>query len=63
MLPMRRVPKPEDVGKLVAFLIDNEQSGFITGTSNLIDSGSTTNGGFKLIPGNPISDFYNFNED
>jgi NAD(P)-dependent dehydrogenase (short-subunit alcohol dehydrogenase family) len=37
--PLRRIGSPLDVAKLVAFLLDNSQSGFITGASIPIDGG------------------------
>jgi NAD(P)-dependent dehydrogenase (short-subunit alcohol dehydrogenase family) len=37
--PLRRVGSPLDVATLVAFLLDAEQSGFMTGTSIPVDGG------------------------
>jgi NAD(P)-dependent dehydrogenase (short-subunit alcohol dehydrogenase family) len=39
--PVGRVGKPEDVAGLVAFLLDRERSGFITGANYVIDGGMT----------------------
>ena len=38
--PMKRVGEAEDIAKLVYFLIDNEQSAFITGQSFVADGGA-----------------------
>jgi NAD(P)-dependent dehydrogenase (short-subunit alcohol dehydrogenase family) len=39
--PAGRVGKPEDVAELVAWLVDRERSGFITGANFVIDGGMT----------------------
>jgi len=39
--PAGRVGEPEDVAELVAFLLDRERSGFITGAHFVIDGGMT----------------------
>jgi len=39
--PAGRVGKPEDVAELVAFLLDRERSGFITGANYVVDGGMT----------------------
>ena len=39
--PVGRVGKPKDVAELVAFLLDRERSGFITGANYVIDGGMT----------------------
>jgi len=39
--PVGRVGKPEDVAGLVAWLIDRERSGFVTGANFVIDGGMT----------------------
>ncbi len=39
--PAGRVGKPEDVAELVAYLIDGERSGFVTGANLTIDGGMT----------------------
>jgi len=62
LLPLKRVGQPEDIAKLVAFLIDNDKSGFVTGSEYVIDGGLNTSGGFKVIEGNPVSQLFNFNE-
>jgi len=38
--PMKRVGDPSDIGKLILFLADNEQSAFITGQSFVADGGA-----------------------
>ena len=40
IIPQRRVGTPDDIGALVAFLA-SEESGYVTGTSIVIDGGST----------------------
>jgi len=59
--PMNKTGMPEDIAKLAAFLIDNDQSGFITGCDYEVDGGAATSGGFKSIKGNPISDLFAYN--
>jgi hypothetical protein len=39
--PAGRVGKPEDVAEMVAFLLDRERSGFVTGANFVIDGGMT----------------------
>jgi NAD(P)-dependent dehydrogenase (short-subunit alcohol dehydrogenase family) len=39
--PAGRVGKPEDIAELVAFLLDRERSGFITGANFVVDGGMT----------------------
>jgi NAD(P)-dependent dehydrogenase (short-subunit alcohol dehydrogenase family) len=39
--PGGRVGKPQDVAEAVAFLLDGERSGFVTGTNFIIDGGMT----------------------
>ena len=38
--PIKRVGSPEEIGKLIYFLADNEQSSFITGASFVADGGA-----------------------
>ena len=38
--PVKRVGDPEDIGKLIFFLADNDQSSFITGQSFIADGGA-----------------------
>jgi len=60
--PIKRAGLPEDVAKVVAFLIDNDQSGFVTGSDYLVDGGTIVAGGINMIEGNPIADVYRFIE-
>ncbi len=39
--PAGRVGKPEDIAEMVAFLLDGERSGFITGANFIVDGGMT----------------------
>ncbi len=39
--PAGRVGKPQDVAEIVAFLLDAERSGFVTGANFIIDGGMT----------------------
>jgi NAD(P)-dependent dehydrogenase (short-subunit alcohol dehydrogenase family) len=39
--PVGRVGKPEDVAEMVAFLLDDQRSGFITGANFVVDGGMT----------------------
>lgn len=39
--PAGRVGKPKDIAELVAFLLDRERAGFITGTNFIVDGGMT----------------------
>jgi NAD(P)-dependent dehydrogenase (short-subunit alcohol dehydrogenase family) len=39
--PVGRVGKPEDIAELVAWLLDREKSGFVTGANFVIDGGMT----------------------
>jgi NAD(P)-dependent dehydrogenase (short-subunit alcohol dehydrogenase family) len=39
--PAGRVGKPEDIAAMVAYLLDSERAGFITGTNVTIDGGMT----------------------
>jgi len=47
---------------MVAFLIDNDKSGFITGSDHLVDGGAVIAGGLKIIEGNPVSVAYEYIE-
>ena len=40
--PVGRVGKPEDIAEIVAFLIDRERAGFITGANFVVDGGMTS---------------------
>jgi NAD(P)-dependent dehydrogenase (short-subunit alcohol dehydrogenase family) len=39
--PVGRVGKPEDIAEIVAFLLDGERSGFVTGANFIVDGGMT----------------------
>lgn len=39
--PLRRVGSPDDIAHAVAFLLDDERSGFITGQQLVVDGGAT----------------------
>jgi NAD(P)-dependent dehydrogenase (short-subunit alcohol dehydrogenase family) len=39
--PAGRVGRPQDVAEVVAFLLDAEKSGFITGANMVVDGGMT----------------------
>jgi NAD(P)-dependent dehydrogenase (short-subunit alcohol dehydrogenase family) len=39
--PAGRVGKPEDIAAMVAYLLDNERAGFITGANFTVDGGMT----------------------
>jgi len=52
--PLPRAGEKEDIAKMVAFLIDDEQAGFITGSFMLVDGGCTTAGGFNAPKGSPF---------
>jgi len=58
--PIKRAGQPEDIAKMVAFLIDNEQSGFITGWDHSVDGGVATAGGLNYVQGNPVSDAFEY---
>ena len=39
--PVGRVGKPQDIAEIVAFLLDREKSGFVTGANFVVDGGMT----------------------
>jgi NAD(P)-dependent dehydrogenase (short-subunit alcohol dehydrogenase family) len=39
--PLARVGEPEEIATVIAFLLDNEQSSFVTGTTLVADGGVT----------------------
>ncbi len=39
--PVGRVGKPQDIAEIVAWLLDREHSGFVTGANFVIDGGMT----------------------
>jgi NAD(P)-dependent dehydrogenase (short-subunit alcohol dehydrogenase family) len=39
--PAGRVGKPQDIAEVVAFLVDREKSGFVTGANFVVDGGMT----------------------
>ena len=39
--PAGRVGKPQDIAEIVAYLLDGERSGFVTGANFVIDGGMT----------------------
>jgi NAD(P)-dependent dehydrogenase (short-subunit alcohol dehydrogenase family) len=39
--PAGRVGKPQDIAEIVAFLLDREKSGFVTGANFIVDGGMT----------------------
>jgi NAD(P)-dependent dehydrogenase (short-subunit alcohol dehydrogenase family) len=39
--PVGRVGKPQDIAEMVAFLLDRERAGFITGANFIVDGGMT----------------------
>ena len=39
--PAGRVGKPQDIAEMVAFLLDGERAGFVTGANFVVDGGMT----------------------
>ena len=39
--PVGRVGQPQDIAEMVAFLLDRERAGFITGANFIVDGGMT----------------------
>ena len=39
--PVGRVGKPEEIGKVILFIADDDQSSFITGQTIIVDGGAT----------------------
>jgi NAD(P)-dependent dehydrogenase (short-subunit alcohol dehydrogenase family) len=39
--PAGRVGKPKDIAEIVAYLLDGERAGFITGANLIVDGGMT----------------------
>ena len=39
--PAGRVGKPQDIAEIVAWLLDRERSGFVTGANFVVDGGMT----------------------
>ena len=39
--PAGRVGKPEDIAEIVAYLLDRDRTGFITGANFMVDGGMT----------------------
>jgi len=52
--PIRRNGTTEDVAKMIAFVIDDEQASFVTGSYFLVDGGAITAGGPNSIDGIPM---------
>ena len=47
--PMNRLGRGEEVGKLIYFLAQNSESGFITGSEHVIDGGIMAKGGWAAL--------------
>jgi len=50
----------KDIGKMVAFLADDDTAGFITGSRMLVDGGLTTVGKVLVDPSHKLSPFFNY---
>ena len=48
-IPMGRFAFPDDVAKAVAFLADQEQSGFVNGATLTVDGGWTSDGSWQSL--------------
>ncbi len=53
--PLKRAGMPSDIGEAVAFLANNDVSGFVTGSDLVVDGGSIVAGGAASIDQNAAS--------